>query len=178
MFLDNICSHDFLGDDAPNAAVKEKGPLPPSRLPIRLPLAFVPFVVFFLLMNLNVFLCRATPHGLTAWDGLTVQWGKRQGSATRPLRASLNAPQWERGKKCCDRVIGVQKILLYLPTFPSAQHTTPALRQKAHTSQLPKIKPTQLWVSLHAANKHLLISFAVVMLFSLPLFRPTVPLHS
>lgn len=120
-------------------------------------------------------------------------WADSLGWSHSPMReeAGLSYPaiesfaerpaMGESKKKCCDRVIGVQKILLYLPTFSSAQHTTPALRQKAHTSQLPKIKPTQLWVALHAANKHLLISFAVVervMLFSLPLFRPTMPLHS
>lgn len=73
-FLDNKCSDDFLEDDAPNAAFSGKnGPPRPSHLPIGLPSVFVPFVVFFLQMNLNVFFCRATPHGLTAWDGLTVQ---------------------------------------------------------------------------------------------------------
>lgn len=114
-------------------------------------------------------------------------WADSLGWSHSPMReeAGLSYPaiesfaerpaMGERKKKCCDRVIGVQKILLYLPTFSSAQHTTPALRQKAHTSQLPKIKPTQLWVSLHAANKHLLISFAVVervMLFHFHCFVP------
>lgn len=63
----------LLEDDASNAADSENGPSPPSHLPIRLPLVLVPFVVFFLQMNLNVFFGQATPHGLTAWDGLTVQ---------------------------------------------------------------------------------------------------------
>lgn len=81
------------------------------------------------LMNLNVFLCLATPHGLTAWYGLTVQWGKRQGSATRPLNASLNAPlrveQKKKKKSCWDRVIGVQNdSLLSLTVVPSSVWTT------------------------------------------------------
>lgn len=99
VFSDYLCSHDCLGDDALGASSKEEC-LRPSRFPaykvtigLRAPRSLLS------LMNLNVFLCLATPHGLTAWYGLTVQWGKRQGSATRLLSASLNAPLREEKKE-------------------------------------------------------------------------------
>lgn len=94
-------------------------------------------------------------------------WADSLGWSHSPMReeAGLSNPateslaerpaMGERKKSVATGLLEFKKkspLPLYLSSAP---HTTPARRRKAQTSQLLKIKPTRLWVSLRAANKHL-----------------------